>query len=97
LLIGEFDLRILSLSFALAIAASAAACQSSGTSGTSSPQTAAVDQCSNAKADGARNTPTGQALIKANCQPGGFTSPTYWKEIARQNECVAATGRVCAS
>lgn len=86
-------MRFIALASACAVAFTLTACQSSGS--TSANKTFA-ELCEQAKADGGRNTPLGQALIKSHCQPGGFTSETYWKENARQNKCVSDTGKICA-
>ena len=84
----------IAIAAALSLAAFLPACQSSGSSGQA---VTSADLCTKAKNDGAKNTAQGQAVIKSTCQPGGYTSATYWRELARQNNCVAETGRICSS
>ena len=86
--------NLIAIAAALSLAAVLPACQSTGSTG--SKKTPA-ELCAEAKSAGDRNTPIGQATIKATCQRGGFTSETYWRELARQNECRSQTGRICAS
>jgi hypothetical protein len=88
--------NLISIAAALSLAAFLPACQSSGTSGASPSTTASADKCTKAKNDGARNTPIGQATIKLSCNPSiGYNG--YMKEIARQDKCVAETGRICSN
>ncbi|MEI2387079.1 hypothetical protein [Breoghania sp. JC706] len=51
--------------------------------------------CEKAKKAGNYDTPDGRAVAKVRCNPNLPFHNTFWKERARQYECLRKTGALC--